>query len=178
MKSFRKLVSFLRNNTPSGLGWEIKASHLSMKYGTEWKSKIHDLDITVRGIRKFSDNPIRWLQVELYQKIAQGFNLLWVPVRFLTSLERALAYAVRGWKSPDYDHGYLTGDIVFKLERMLYEVEHHDYHEDTTEVKESLIVAIAYLKRSLDYDLEEGEQEIAFKDALRCIETNYQKWWT
>lgn len=40
-------------------------------------------------------------------------------MRYWRKLKRALAYFLRGWKSPDYNRDYLYKDMLFKMQRMM-----------------------------------------------------------
>ena len=83
--------------------------------------------------------PLDWLEGKLY--------------RYKKSTRRAIAYARFGWGNYDFDGIYLVGVVLFKLERMLEQLDGADAfcHHDEQSLK-SLRLAIRLGKRLQEHD--------------------------
>jgi hypothetical protein len=65
---------------------------------------------------------------------------------FLRKVKRALAFAVHGWNSYDWDYGYLLDLIEFKLKRMQKEIK-NGHHVPDKATDQSIRICIKLLKK-------------------------------
>jgi hypothetical protein len=181
----REVNSWLRKNVPTGIGYGIRTGMLEVKYGTlkvkkcRWTGK----DIKVVGFHNPWLNLPRYLQSRWYSFLSSLLNKLWKPVRFLISLESALAYGRFGWNTGEGDPDFLKNLLYFKLNRMMYEFQVHDHMSEEEQPFKTLMAAQVSMQHAIyseigEYSYSSLKSDEDFAKALDIIKDNHNTWWS
>jgi len=107
--------------------------------------------------------------------------------RFIKNIKRGISYFKQGYKSNDWDWGYLMEDLIFKLKRMERTIRNNQLIVEADAVGDEIKEVYELLDKvkEEDYEFDDYENTQAYDRALqddlckafRLIEKNIRRWW-